>query len=243
MNLAEIRKKAQKEKNTEGNGPPPDRPLPLPEPPEDILLPSRETTEMPVSAGELENAVIHGQTPTCTAVFDPVAVLIAGRRTAGLSVDLPAAVEDAGAVDGETSDKYLCFRVDAEEYCINLMEIKEIIKPREVTEVPHAPVFIQGIISLRGTIMAVFDLRLRLGFAKKPLSGKERIVVVKRQGGFCGLLVDEVFQVITLARQPLEKPPAVLDGTDREFVRGIGRHGEKMYIVMDLEKVIDSSVS
>jgi purine-binding chemotaxis protein CheW len=80
---------------------------------------------------------------------------------------------------------------------------------------------------------------LRLGFPSPPDCARERFVIVKKGEGFCGLLVDEVYQVINLDQQPIERPPTVLEGTDREFVKGIGRKDENIYILMDLEKVMD----
>lgn len=238
MNLAEIRKKAQQEKSAATAGPSPGR-----------LRPATETKDVvPVSVEAVPERSVFSdfEEPAQTAepvklpeAFDPLAILLAGRQATGRhSVDVSETAPDATSEEA-TSLKYICFRVAAEQYAINLMDIKEILKPREITEVPHAPDFVRGIISLRGVIVPVFDMRVRLGFEKTAPAGKERIVIVKRKDGCCGLLVDEVFQVVTLARQPIENPPAVLEGTDREFISGIGRHEEHMFILMDLEKVLD----
>jgi purine-binding chemotaxis protein CheW len=96
-----------------------------------------------------------------------------------------------------------------------------------------------GIISLRGIIVPIIDLRTRLGFSRANQTARQRIIIVKKNDGCCGLLVDEVYQVVTLAQQPIEGPPTVLDGTDREFISGIGRHGDQMCILIDLEKILD----
>jgi len=148
----------------------------------------------------------------------------------------------------ETSDssgdilKYLRFRVADEDYGLSLLEIREIIKPRAVTEVPRMPVFVAGVLSLRGVIIPVFDLRPRLGLPPAESSGTERIIIVKKEDGACGLLVDEVFQVIGLKSSDIEKAPQVLEGMDREFVTGIGRHGGRMLILLDLEKIVNVSL-
>ena len=80
----------------------------------------------------------------------------------------------------EEFQEFLCFRVSAETYAINIMAIKEIIKPREVTEVPRAPAFVSGVLSLRGIIIPVFNMRLRLGLPGVEKSAKERIIVLKK---------------------------------------------------------------
>jgi purine-binding chemotaxis protein CheW len=241
MNLAEIRKKAQKEKDTDKSVSVPMRILPEEEPPEDFQASREPAWEEADSAERLDVAPYAGHEIQQRA-FDPLAVLLAGRRASESIGEVAGTIESEVSDEGRATCKYLCFRVAAEEYAISLMEIKEIVKPREVTEVPHAPVFIKGIISLRGTVIPVFDMRLRLGFPETPPTGRERFVIVKKVEGFCGLLVDEVFQVISLEQNPIEKPPAVLEGTDREFVAGIGRHEDRVFILMDMEKVLDISL-
>ncbi|WP_224961299.1 chemotaxis protein CheW [Geomonas subterranea] len=166
--------------------------------------------------------------------FDPVAVILRGRDSASFEAETSQQeVVDAASVE------LLCFRVASEEYAISIMDIKEIIKPREVTEVPRVPSFVRGILSLRGNIIPVFDMKTRLGLADGGGSDRERIVVVKRQGGYAGVLVDEVVQVVRIAEGGIEPPPVVLEGIDREFVLGIGRVSDRMLILLDMEKVLD----
>lgn len=166
--------------------------------------------------------------------FDPAAVILNGRLSAaGAEDDL------AGEQQAEADLELLCFRVATEDYAISIMDIKEIIKPRDVTEVPRVPNFVRGILSLRGIIIPVFDMRLRLGLPEGVRSERERIVVVKRLDGFCGVLVDQVVQVVRIAEAAVEAPPVVLEGIDREFVQGIGRVAGKMLILLDMEKVLD----
>lgn len=209
-----------------------------------IVLPPPEEPASSVDAREVfvASAPVVTPYPEKTARdngFNPVALILAGREAA------EAEEESSFAADAEESQnvrEFLCLRVAREEYAIDIMDIKEIIKPREVTEVPRSPTFVPGIISLRGMILPVFDIGLRLGFQQEVCSGKERIVVVRRGEGFCGILVDEVSQVIRLPEEALEPPPPVLEGIDRDFVTGIGRHGDRMLILLNLEKVLDINV-
>src|SRR6185369_12641767 len=118
--------------------------------------------------------------------FDPLAILLAGREMAGLGdvEDFAGGTDVAEAID-EDAEEYLCFRVATEKYAINIMAIKEIIKPREVTEVPRIPRFISGVISLRGVIIPVFDMRLRLSLPVGNPTGKERVIVVRNGEVVC----------------------------------------------------------
>ena len=171
-------------------------------------------------------------------ILDPIEVIMAGRSASGCDEEVALADEDL-SVNAAADLEFLCFRVFDELYAINIMDIKEIIKPREVTEVPRAPAFVTGVLSLRGTIIPVIDMRLRLGLLREHASGKERIVVIKINESFSGLLVDEVIQVVRVKKEAVEPAPAVLEGIDRDFVFGIGRSDGKLLIILNLESIAD----
>jgi purine-binding chemotaxis protein CheW len=174
--------------------------------------------------------------------FDPFALLLAGREAAGVNDDMSALpLQEAEAAAGEYT-QFLCFSIAGEEYAVNILDIKEIVKPREVTEVPRAPSFVSGILSLRGIIIPVFDMHLRLGLPKGEPTGKERIVVVRKGEDFCGLAVDKVVKVVKIARKSLEPSPTVLDSIDREFVSGLGRYEGRIFILLDLANVLDMTL-
>lgn len=249
MNLAEIRKKARQQKVGDSQSA---KPLSaaVPEPEEaagteplNNNAACREEIPLQEPSGELTAVLPAKEMPAeFQPEFDPVAVLLAGRKTSGTASDTVDAPQSGSAEIAGEYLKCLRFRVADEDYGVSLMDIREIIKPRDVTEVPRMPDFVAGVISLRGAIIPVFDLRLRLGLAANQLPGRERIVIAKRREGAVGLLVDEVHQVINLAASAIENAPPVLEGIDREFVSGIGRHGQRMIILLDLEKVFDISL-
>jgi purine-binding chemotaxis protein CheW len=265
MNLAELRKKAQKERNGVDT-------VPItilddidlfedvdavaveavelqPDTDTDFLIQEEEPAAAPVTTrtGQAVSPALSSDAPEMETVpirrepvplFDPVAVLLAGRdAVCGQVTDsaAPALLADAG----DEYQEFLCFRVSSEIYAINIMVIKEIIKPREVTEVPRAPDFVSGVLSLRGIIIPVFNMRLRLGLPSLETSARERIVVLRKGEGFFGFIVDEVIQVVRIAAAAMEKPPAVLDGIDRDFVSGIGRYNGQMLIVLNQDKILD----
>ncbi len=239
MNLSEIRKKAQQEKEESMGGvvstPVSETPAPAP-----LAVEAVET----VPEAPLRQDYV-GKTPpvflTETALsqpFDPLAVILAGRITArggdGMETSLLRA-ETAG----EEFQELLCFRVAGEKYAVDIMEIKEIIKPREVTEVPRVPSYVSGVLSLRGIIIPVINMHKRLGHDTAERSGRERIIVVKKGEEFFGIMVDEVIQVVRIASEGIEPPPTVLDEIDRDFVSGIGRFDGEMLILLNLQKVLD----
>lgn len=252
MNLADIRKKAQER----GGGAPvepapavaqPDSQLETEAVPDDVGGESVQPEAEPFSQ-QIEELFTREERPvlpvtaaeTASRQFDPLAQLLEGRETAGCDDD--AVFMTAAATETREFQEFLCFRVAEENYAVNIMEIKEIIKPREVTEVPRVPRFVIGILSLRGIIIPVYDMRQRLGFTPREQTGKSRIIVVKRQDEFSGLMVDEVVQVVRIETASIEPPPAVLDGIDREFVNGLGRFGAQMLILLNMEKILDISL-
>lgn len=240
MNLADIRKKARQEKGAVQPAPPaaaeaPGQSCEAPEAPFADLIPTEEAPAPPAPAGGDAGVA---EEPLSLG-FDPLSVLLAGRDSGCGEEEMLLTSSVRPEHAGGEFQEYLCFRVADEKYAVNIMDLKEIIKPREVTEVPRVPGFVSGILSLRGIIIPVFDLRKRLGLARVGETGKERIIVVKKGEEFCGVLVDEVIQVVRIAGSTLEPPPAVLDGIDRDFVSGIGRFDRQMLILLNLEKILD----
>ncbi len=134
-----------------------------------------------------------------------------------------------------------------ETYGIEILAIREIIKPREVTEVPRAPRFLLGIITVRGVVMPVLDLRLRLRLDAAPLERSARILVVLHRGERFGLLVDAVRDVVRFADSQIEPPPPSLAPTEAPFLSGIGRidegtPDERLVILLSLDTVLDFEV-
>lgn len=132
----------------------------------------------------------------------------------------------------------LSFRLAQEIYAVPLTSIKQIIKLIPITVVPRAPAHILGIISLRGTIIPVFDLRKVLHLPMAQATRRSRIVIVAEGKYIGGMIVDEVEQVVRLPRSRIEPPPPVLAGVEAEYLEGIGRIENKMIILLSLVKVL-----
>src|SRR5664279_3992485 len=119
----------------------------------------------------------------------------------GCAENLPLVSEEEHADSEHPSyQEFLCFKVSDEVYGVDIMDIKELIKPREVTEVPRAPSFVSGIISLRGVIIPIIDMLDRLGLARETITGRERVIVVRQGDSFSGLMVDEIIQVVRIVK-------------------------------------------
>jgi purine-binding chemotaxis protein CheW len=129
----------------------------------------------------------------------------------------------------------LSFRLSGEEYAVMVADVREVLKIRELTQVPNGPDYIQGVTSLRGTMLPVIDLCTRLGLKPVERNEKARIIVVSTDDEDAGLIVDRVNGVIRALPESIKPAPEHVDqGAD--FIRGIVRQGDKLHIVLDLHK-------
>jgi len=133
----------------------------------------------------------------------------------------------------------LSFRLGDEIYAVSLTRIQQIIKPRPVTLVPGSPDYILGIISLRGMVIPVFDLRKRLKIPVTDPTRQSRIIIIKLDSEvLAGILVDQVREVARVPAEAIEATPSVFGQIEGEFLEGIARHKNQMMIVLNLSQVI-----
>ena len=133
-----------------------------------------------------------------------------------------------------------CFRIGSELYAIDIMRIKEIIRPQKLTPIPKAPSFIEGVINLRGVVIPVADLRKRFDQPISEANRKNRIVVCSLSGRIIGLMVDEVTEVKRFGRQEIAPAPQFIDGPEAHYFLGVARRDEDLIMLIDLEKVLSS---
>jgi purine-binding chemotaxis protein CheW len=136
----------------------------------------------------------------------------------------------------------LTFVVAGEIYGVDLVSIREIIKLGQITEVPRAPAFVLGVTSVRGAIIPVIDLRLRLRLDALPSTRAARILVVNHESDPFGVLVDAVRGVMRFGEAEIQAPPSTLAADDAKYLSGIARQGvgrrERMVILLQLSTVL-----
>jgi len=133
------------------------------------------------------------------------------------------------------------FRLGDEEYGIPISQIQEIDRYAQITRVPRAPEFVDGVTNLRGEIIPVIDTRKRFGLPVKTADDRTRIIIVDLAGTKTGLLVDSVSQVLNIAMKDIAPPPAAIEsGIDNEFISGIGKvdQGKRMIVLLNVEKIL-----
>ena len=134
--------------------------------------------------------------------------------------------------------RWLTFKLGKEEYALSLEVIRELIKPRALTELPKVPADVLGILSLRGEVVPIIDLRRRLKLEESGAEGYQRIIICEGEGQAIGLLVDRIIQVARIAKADIEVAPLVLNDREREFVEGIGRFQERMIILLNPDEIL-----
>ena len=129
------------------------------------------------------------------------------------------------------------FRIGREVFGVPISLIHEIVRVPEITSVPDAPGYVQGVINLRGKIVSVVDLRRRFGERDIKPSKKNRILVSEMHGKLVGLIVDSASEVIKIPESDVELPP-VFDQGDLNYVTGVGKLNGRLIILIDLNRIL-----
>ena len=136
--------------------------------------------------------------------------------------------------------EFLTFRLGAEEYGIDILKVQEIRSYEPPTRIANAPAFIKGVVNLRGVIVPIVDLRLRLGCESAEYSALTVVIVLNVKGRVVGAVVDSVSDVLELGKDAIKPAPEMASAVDASFITGIGSVGERMLILMDIEALMAS---
>lgn len=134
--------------------------------------------------------------------------------------------------------QYVTFSLNDEIYGIDALSVQEIIELTNITRVPHLPEFMKGVINLRGTIIPVVDLKTKFNMKTGPYKKHTCIIVTEFKDSLMGLIVDDVFDVISIARSSIQPPPEFGTNIRTDFIRGLLRSGDKLIIILDIDKVL-----
>ncbi|TQD23898.1 chemotaxis protein CheW [Methanolobus vulcani] len=125
-----------------------------------------------------------------------------------------------------------------EEFGIEISKVKEIIRIPDITKIPHAPVYVKGIINLRSSIIPIIDLSAKFGLAHEKMSTDSRIVVVEIGELVAGMIVDAVSEVLRISSENIESAPEVIvSQITGRYIQGVGKIDERLLILLDIDKI------
>ena len=131
------------------------------------------------------------------------------------------------------------FTIGDEEFGVDISQVREIVRLVQITYLPKAPVFIEGVVNLRGQVLAVIDLAKRIGVASKERGELTRIVVVEVGENTVGMIVDSVSEVLRLSSEAVEDVPSLVDTEVPEhYIRGVGKLKDRLLVLLDLNKIL-----
>lgn len=132
------------------------------------------------------------------------------------------------------------FRIGEEEFGVDILAVQEIIRLMQITMVPRAPEFIEGVINLRGKVIPVINMRRRFNKPQVDMDSSTRIVVMELEQKIVGFLVDGVSEVLRIPESTVEDPPPVVAGIGSEYIRGIGKLDNRLLILLNLDHLLGS---
>jgi purine-binding chemotaxis protein CheW len=141
--------------------------------------------------------------------------------------------------------KYLTFALGSEEYGLEILKVREIIGYMDITAVPQTPSYVKGVINLRGQVIPVVDLRAKFGMETAKVTEETCIIVVEiHQDGrkfSTGIVVDHVQEVLDIDGENIEEAPQFGSSVNTDFILGIGKVGESVKILLDIDKVLGNA--
>jgi purine-binding chemotaxis protein CheW len=130
------------------------------------------------------------------------------------------------------------FSLGKEEFAVEVTQVREIMRMEEITRMPKSPPFVEGIINLRGQIIAVVDLARRLNLESGERSGDTRIIVVEADEVKVGMIVDSVSEVLRVSAEAVEANPTLAADMSAAYLQGVVKHDNRLIILLDLTRVL-----
>ncbi len=139
--------------------------------------------------------------------------------------------------DSDDVEQFVCFKLANEEYAVRIIDIQEVNRVQMITHIPQMPKFVLGVINIRGSVISVFDLRIKFNLADVAFSEKTKIVVAEVGSVSFSFIVDEILENIKLSKSKIDPAPSVASNIDKDCVVGIGELEGRMVTIIDLGKL------
>jgi len=138
----------------------------------------------------------------------------------------------------EAEIQLVVFQLGNEEYGAVIDKVQEIVILGEVTRMPKAPAFVEGVINLRGRVVPVIDIGKRFDLPSKERDKNARIMVVLIEGVAMGMIVDSISEVLRISKEAIEPPPPIIGDSSATYIKGVGKVGDRLVTLVDLDKVL-----
>ncbi|ATC95487.1 chemotaxis protein CheW [Pseudoalteromonas tunicata] len=143
------------------------------------------------------------------------------------------------SVDNDEVLQWVTFHLEDETYGINVMQVQEVLRYTEIAPVPGAPVYVLGIINLRGNVVTVIDTRARFGLSGNDVTDNSRIVIIEADKQVIGILVDSVAEVVYLRSSEIDSTPNIGTEESAKFIQGVSNRDGELLILVDLNKLLN----
>ncbi len=134
--------------------------------------------------------------------------------------------------------QWVTFRLAGETYGVNVMQVQEVLRYTEIAPVPGAPLYVLGIINLRGNVVTVVDTRQRFGLPPDKITDSTRIVIIESEKHVVGILVDSVAEVVYMRMSEIENMPSLSSENNAKFIQGVCHRNDQLLILIDLNKFL-----
>lgn len=150
-------------------------------------------------------------------------------------------MENALEVTEKGTKQYIVVKIGNEQYGLDISYIDNIVRMQNITRVPKVQPYFKGIINLRGEIVPVMSIRLKMELENDVFTPATRIIILKVEEGIIGILVDEVKEVVELSMDDIDRPAHSAKNDKNSFISGIGKHGEELISLFDIGAILDES--
>ncbi|KQP44982.1 chemotaxis protein CheW [Pseudorhodoferax sp. Leaf274] len=151
---------------------------------------------------------------------------------------MAAVLDSTEGANASVAGEYLTFRLGQEEYGIDILKVQEIRGYEQPTRIAHAPVFLKGVVNLRGTIVPIVDMRLKFNCAQAEYNSFTVVIILHLRARIVGIVVDSVSDVLQLQADQIRPAPEVETSVDANCIVGLGALSERMLILLDIERLM-----
>lgn len=143
--------------------------------------------------------------------------------------------------NGKETEPYILFELGKTSYGVHSRYVQQLEIIEEITPVPNAPVFVEGVVLSRGRVIPAINLRVRFGFEKIPHNSRTRLVVINTEDRTIGLVVDTAREFVPIPTEAIQPPPEKISGLSGKYLESIAMLGERLVLILDVKEILNLS--